>query len=289
MKKVQNISARAEAQEVTGGGPNKRASLPWVKRVQQGDRRLSRALPNFAQSSMSTIVMAPCFRARSALITFGGNAGGLLIPTAIRELRRTHVIAVTDRRRCFGMCGLDQLGDTYEECLGSFRALLAELRVTMVHVVGVSAGGYAALRFGLDLGASGVLGLGIPTTLNLADDPGKTLRDYPALTALYRKRREMGVDAARLYAETFPRPRVLLAYSPKHLRDAWHAKRMSEIRGVELHEIHGDAGHRLLRWLDNTDGLEPYLEQLRSLRCLRGPIRPAPAQFQISNRRAANA
>jgi pimeloyl-ACP methyl ester carboxylesterase len=258
-----------------GDGSDKSAPLPWAKRVEQGVRRMSRALPKFAQSNMS--VMAPCVGARSALITFGGNAGGLLIPAAIRELPQTHVIAVTDRSRCFGMCGLDQFGDTYEACLDSFRALLAELGVTVVHFVGVSAGGYAALRFGLDLGGSGVLGLGIPTTLNLADDPGKTLKDYPALTAIYRKRRGMAVDLARLYSKTLPRPRVLLVYSPKHQRDAWQAKRMREVRGVELDEVQGEAGHRLLRWLDDTGGLSPYLERLRSMRPLTAvPSAPSP-------------
>ena len=212
----------------------------------------------------ASILVAPCEGARSALITFGGNAGYLVLPPAVQQLPKTHIIAIRDPKRCFSLCGVAGLGETYQACCDNLRLLLASLGGTDVHCLGVSAGGYAALRFGLDLGAHAVLGMSAPTTLDLADEPGATLKRYPYLTALYRSLPNMNLDMAKVYAATSPRPRVLLLYAPSHERDAWLANRMDGIPGVELEEMPDKAGHRVLQLLESNNTLEHYIQKLRS-------------------------
>jgi len=232
----------------------------------RGKFKKARAADDEGSDGRPAVLVAPCNGAQSVLITFGGNAGYLILGSTVQQLPHTHVIAIRDPKRCFGLCGLAGLGDTYEASRNNLRRLIVALGGTEVHCLGVSAGGYAALRFGLDLGAHGVLGMSAPTTLDLADDPGATLKRYPYLTALYRERRELGIDLARLYVETSPRPRVILLYAPSHARDAWLANRMRGIGGVELEEISDKAGHRVMRMLEATDTLAPYMDRLRDLR-----------------------
>jgi hypothetical protein len=256
-------------------------SQDWATRVLLGRKLLARMFRGKAKKAKMAseegsdgkpaILVAPCSGARSVLITFGGNAGYLILPPAVQQLPHTHIIAIRDPKRCFGLCGVAGLGETYEVCRSNLRRLIVALGGAEIHCLGVSAGGYAALRFGLDIGAQGVLGMSAPTTLDLADDPGATLRRYPYLTALYRERRDMGVDLAKLYAETSPRPRVLLLYAPTHGRDAWLSNRMRGIGGVELEEISEKAGHRVMQMLESTNSLEGYVEHLRKLRRYEGP------------------
>jgi pimeloyl-ACP methyl ester carboxylesterase len=242
--------------------------------VNQGRIHLARLFPSLdarakvpseaGNDGRAAILVAPCDGARSVLITFGGNAGYLVLPPVVQQLPNTHIIAIRDPKRCFSLCGVAGLGETYQASRDNLRFLLASLGGTDVHCLGVSAGGYAALRFGLDLGAHAVLGMSAPTTLDLADEPGATLKRYPYLTALYRSLPDISLDMARLYASTSPRPRVLLLYAPSHERDAWLANRMRGIPGVELEKIDEKAGHRVLQLLESTQTLEHYIRRLRS-------------------------
>jgi len=262
-------------EKITAASPAIPAALAreWSARVLQGRRHLERLLPAMAERAKmptedgndgrAAILVAPCDGARSVLITFGGNAGYLVLPAAVQQLPKTHIIAIRDPKRCFSLRGVAGLGATYQACCDNLRLLLASLGGTDVHCLGVSAGGYAALRFGLDLGAHGVLGMSAPTTLDLADEPGATLKRYPYLTALYRALPDMKLDMAQVYAATSPRPRVLLLYAPSHERDAWLANRMDGIPGVELEEINEKAGHRVLQMLEATNTLEHYIQRLR--------------------------
>lgn len=264
------------------------ASMPdeakhaWIARVRRGRHIARTALPAFAahiesadpDDPRASLLVAPREGAHAALITFGGNAGYLMLHQSMRDLPDMHLIAIRDPRRCFSMCGVDGLGDTYEACLDSLRKLLRALGVTSVYCAGVSAGGYPALRYGLSLKAQGVLAMSAPTTLDLKSDPGTTLADYPFLTALYRTRREMGQDLVPLYQTTLPRPRALLLYAPSNSRDAWLSRRMGGIPGVELEELDEKAGHRVVQWLDSTGGLATYVNRLRALTHMRPAISP---------------
>jgi pimeloyl-ACP methyl ester carboxylesterase len=271
------ITATPTAPFTFEGAPTDTA---WSKRVRQGKRLLSSLFPQYdvyydgapgeprADDGRAAILVAPCTGAHAALITFGGNAGYLVLPPAVQALAGTHVIAIRDPKRCFSLCGITGIGDTYETCRDNLRGLLSELGVTSVHCFGVSAGGYSALRFGLDLGAKAVLAMSPPTTLDLASEPGATLTRYPYLTALYRIRPEIGVDLVPLYEATLPRPRVLMFYSPHHERDEWLANRMRGIPGIRFKETPDKAGHRVMQLLSEDNTLERYVKRLMRMRPL---------------------
>ncbi len=213
-------------------------------------------------------LMAAWQGATRLLITFGGNTGYLMLPPPVVTAPNTHVLAFRDPQRCFGVCGLPVFGNDYQECLDSLRFLIEELGVTEVYCSGVSAGGFPALRFGLDLGAHGVLAFSTPTTLDLSDDPDAPLSRYPQLAALYRRRHNVPLDLARAYAAAPTRPRAILLFSPSNQRDTWLAERMGHIEGVTLERVSPEADHRVFFWLNTTKGIQPYFDQMFALRRL---------------------
>jgi hypothetical protein len=255
--------------------PHRTPKSGWLDRINQGNALLLRlfpdmiapsALPNEAEYSRAALLVAPCPGATAVIITFGGNTGYLMLPAALVNLPNTHVIAMRDPKRCFALCGVPGLGATYKDTLASLHRLMDELGATEIFCSGVSAGGFPALRYGLDLGAAGVLAFSTPTTLDLADEVGADLAAYPQLTALYRNRPDMPLDVARPYAAALPRPRVILVYSPSNDRDSWLAARMGGIPGVDISAVSDEAGHRVFQWLSTGTGITQYLGRLLSLR-----------------------
>jgi len=246
----------------------------FADRVSRGNALLSRlfgsrpggvVLPAGDAWLRAPLLVAPCEGASSILVTFGGNGGELMLPSAVTRLADTHVIALRDPTRCFALRGVPGLGESYAECLGSLQRLIAALGGLDVFCYGNSAGGYPALRYGLDLRARAVMGYGAPTTLDLADDPGAPPSRYPQLAALYRRLPDFPLDLSRLYISTVPRPRVVLYYSPSDSRDAWLAGRMAQIDGVELNVVAEEAGHRVFTWLQRANEVPAQLRRLMTL------------------------
>ena len=247
----------------------------WVERLQSGNALLLRlfpdligtALPDCANYDNAALLVAPCPGARTLVISFGGNTNYLMLPQSIVTLPDAHLIAIRDPARCFALCGLAGLGPDYAACVRSLRRLIEALGATRIYCTGVSAGGYPALRFGLDLGARGVLAFSPPTTLDVADDGDAPLSRYPQLTALYKHVDRFGIelDLARAYRASLNRPGVLLLYSPSHDRDAWLANRMDGIDGVEISAVSPEAGHRVYLWLNAQNRIPYYIERMLAL------------------------
>jgi hypothetical protein len=252
----------------------------WPDRIDAGNALLSElfpelvlktTLPTDLDYNRSSLLVAPWPGATKVLITFGGNTGYLMLPPPIVTMQDTHLIAIRDPQRCFALCGIPGLGETYAECVGNLRQLIDALDRPDVYLTGVSAGGYPALRYGLDLGAHGVLGFSAPTTLDLADDPGADLSRYPQLTALYRQQPDIPLDLARLYAATSPRPRAMLLFSMSNDRDTWLVDRMRQIEGIEAEPVANEAGHRVFVWLNAANAIPSYFDRLFALRRLEAP------------------
>jgi len=252
----------------------------WPDRIEAGNALMSELFPELvAETTLptdldynrSSLLVAPWPGATKVLITFGGNTGYLMLPPPIVTLENTHLIAIRDPQRCFALCGIPGLGATYAECVNNLRHLIDALGGPEIYVTGVSAGGYPALRYGLDLGAQGVLGFSAPTTLDLADDPGADLSRYPQLTALYRQQPDIPLDLARLYAGASPRPSVILLFSLSNDRDTWLADRMRPIEGIEADPVANEAGHRVFVWLNAANAIPQYFDRLFALRRLEAP------------------
>jgi hypothetical protein len=218
-----------------------------------------------AASVRTGLVVLRSPSADRAVIVFNGNSAMLSLPYPLAANADVHIIILRDPSRCFGFLGIPGLGSNYEACLANLRRLVAALGVEECYCVGLSAGGSTAIRMGCDLGVNGVLGFSVPTTLDLSDEDGAELKDYPQLTRLYNYGRQFGIDLTKYYAGKSPRPQMMLVYSAAHERDRWLAERTRGIPGIELLEVEGYGGHATYRWLQESRALDPLFERLFTL------------------------
>jgi hypothetical protein len=271
------VQAAVVAQEPASllDGPGQRYA--WPERLKQGNALLQALfpdliadceLPGMPKFDGVPLLVAPWEGATRVVLSFGGNTGFLMLPQSLLSLPDTHLIAVRDPLRCFALFGIPGLGNGYRQTLSSIRQLMAALGATELYCTGVSAGGYPALRYALDLGAQGVLGFSAPTTLDVADDDNAPLSRYPQLTALYKRKHELDfdLDLARSYAAAAVRPSAILMYSSSHNRDAWLAHRMANLAGVKINAVSPEAGHRVFLWLNNQNYVRDYVAEMLELK-----------------------
>jgi len=271
----------------------------YVRALESGDGVSAAVLPPLAQrarrgldildglglgepnptSEKTSIVLLPGVGATRMTLVFSGNNAEFALPPELLQKGDTHLLLIRDPSRCFALAGVFGLGDDYESCLESLCRINTALGVEQLYVAAISAGAAGGLRFACDLAAYGFLGFSVPTTLDLEDDPGAELRHYPQLTMLYRRRREMGIDLARYYAATLPRPRALLVFSNGHIRDSWLARRMEPIEGTEIIPTIGFDGHTTYHFLVVTGQIAPLFHGLYQL----VPISESPRRAAIAS------
>jgi hypothetical protein len=225
------------------------------------------------------IMIAPAVKpARRALIFFGGMGDGdMVLPRQATDLEDCHLLTIKDQANCFALCDIPRLGATYEDNLALIKAILAKLGADAVFCFGSSAGGFPALKFGLDLGARGVLAFSTPTSLDLDDEPGSDFKTYPLLVRLYRRARRLGRSMATAYQARVVHPRVLLVYGEGHERDAYFANHMAGVPGVELLPLAGFKEHTTYLEVTKRGMLPEMLGELLAMEAYRGDAEAAAA------------
>jgi hypothetical protein len=164
---------------------------------------------------------------------FGPMRGWASVALVHRYLRKfaLNVVYLRDPSRCLHLAGLPGLGDSYDSCVAGLRALYARRGWGKIYTLGVSAGGYGALRYGLDLGARAVLSFSGPSDVAPPADPARRVAPFGTL---YRTAPGMAVDLLPLYRRSARRPRLLLCYGQGNAYDAHMARRMAEFPETEL-------------------------------------------------------
>ncbi len=209
-----------------------------------------------------SLVLLRSATARATTLLFSGNNGEFALPANFLLDYDTHLLLVRDRRRCFSLAGIPGFGVDYEGSVVALQRIISALGNNNVYVLGISAGGAAAIKFACDLPAKRLLCFSAPTTLNLDDDPGAELKHYPQLAQLYRLDRSLGIDLAAYYRAHPKHPPAIFVYSGNHMRDSWLASRMSDIEGVQLLPTTGYDGHTTFRWLIMQKTISIYFNML---------------------------
>ena len=120
---------------------------------------------------------------------------------------------------------------------------------------GNSAGGYAALRYGLDLQAARILAFGPITTSS--DAVGEQLATRLGVTS--------GPDLRPLYEGAERRPRVRVVYGADHSRDAVQALHLAGIDDVILEAVPAWSGHDTFMNMIEQDRLPGLLTELAGI------------------------
>lgn len=207
------------------------------------------------------VMIARAWAATRVLVAFGGVGEAFWSVPPFLELPNCHLIMLRDTTRLFHVAGVEGLGATYHECVAALAALIGKLGASQIYATGNSSGGYAALRYALDLGARGVLAFSPFTRI---DATPEELEQFPAIRPLSRSRPEMMEDLHALYARHPNPPKVIIAYGDRHRVDTEHALRMKDLPGVELEPVHGFDGHHAWARLLDEQRFRPLLKRLMS-------------------------
>ena len=124
-------------------------------------------------------------------------------------------------------------------------------------------GGYAAVRYGVDLGAERVIGIGAPTTLE-RDFIWRMGAGRAVINRLERYIPEMMVDLRPFLENNSGAPRLDLYFGEDMGRDRAYAERLIDLPNVYLHPISGFPGHDVSAQLLRSGQLATILSDLCS-------------------------
>lgn len=202
---------------------------------------------------------------RAMLVAFGGIAGGISMPVfeffRIASPLPTKKIFVRDLSQGWYQRGVRGLGASVDEVAASLGDLIARQRVERVVAVGASAGGFAALLFGVLLEVAEVHAFSPQTFLD-RENRGRH-GDTRWGGQIERLHRDLGpagpaFDLRPVLRAGTPSTRCHVHFGGDDALDAAHARHLAGLANVELHEQAG-GGHLTVRWLRDNGRLEPIL------------------------------
>jgi tetratricopeptide (TPR) repeat protein len=195
------------------------------------------------------------------LIVFSGrnNRTWMTISLLHRILRKTgaSIVYVRDLQGSWYTQGIVGLGNDYASTTEAFRNLATRYGARRILTLGNCVGSLGALRYGLSLGAEGVLG--IAPNVRPAGD---WKPEYAARVEALRRQLPAGhKDMHTQYIEAAARPDVALIYGEQCEPDASDAKFMADVRGVTITGIPEATSHDSVKDLLIRGLLEPVLRE----------------------------
>ena len=196
---------------------------------------------------------------KAAVLVFTGLADRMTMPLPLfdryfAELDLT-AIYLRDVKRIGYFNGVASLGDDYDKTIERLKESLVDLGAMTVHTIGNSAGGMAAVSYGLDLHAKTVMGFSAPVALtrdaaNL-DRRTAVFAERILSPAVPAERRDLRARALASKGNT----QIHLYYGAEMPEDRYHAAAMEGVPCVTLHPISGLAGHGALFRVAEQHGL----------------------------------
>lgn len=216
------------------------------------------------ETQPQSVLVRPVEGAEETLLVFvTGGTGAWVTLSLLHHCIRSYpvnILYVLAESGLFHMAGLNGLGADYPASLASLGCLIDRLGTRRTYCIGSSSAGYAALRFALDLRASGVMSFSGPTSIDPAQVSPSGRRWIDRLISVAP---QMAVDLAPLYRSADVRPRTLLCYGTSHPKDVRHARRLAEIDGVRLYPIEGYAKHDTLAYFIINQKFDLMFDLLR--------------------------
>jgi tetratricopeptide (TPR) repeat protein len=221
----------------------------------------SSAHPDPAENQLNSLrgfIEMPIPNSDTLLIVFGGNGNRLSMTFSLMHklLRKTGVsiIYCRDLQEEYYTRGVVGLGD-FQATVDGFGALATRYGAKRILTLGNCAGCEGALRFGLSLGAQGVLGL----SPKFQQEDSLTLQQRTRHRALLEHLTAHHQEVHIQYLEAAVRPKVTLIFGEQCTADAASAHTMAEVPGVTLAGIPGSADADSVKDLLVRGLLEPLL------------------------------
>jgi tetratricopeptide (TPR) repeat protein len=213
---------------------------------------------------LSDVIVAPAADTQTVVLVFTGASDQVSMPLAIfdRYLAALGVTAIylKDFDRLLYLDGIRSLGSNYDATIAAFRQIKSRLAARRLCTVGSSDGGFAAIRYGVALGADRILSFDGPTHWAPQFDA------FAFLTKrLAKKFSEREIDLKEFIESQRSSSKITLFYGQGSHRDKMHAQYLSSSAGVHLHPVMGVNDHNVLRWLALNETLLAMLRELLAI------------------------
>jgi tetratricopeptide (TPR) repeat protein len=208
--------------------------------------------PLVAADPDGDVLVCEVAAAQRAILVFTGGNDAVSMPLAIFDrylatLPLT-IIYLKDFKRLRYLLGIHSLGEDYPGTLAALRSMLNRLGVKRMSTIGNCEGGFAAIRYGVELGADRILTFGAPTF-----SPDDSLTKIEQARNFMRNRLAAKVPGDMIDLKPFLEarqynPQLDFFYEEADPRDCAHAMHISGLSGIKLHPQPG-LNHRMLREL----------------------------------------
>ena len=213
----------------------------------------------------SELLVAPKQGAETVMLVFTGlaNRAGISVRLLDAYLATLNisVIYLRDNTRLLFNDGIESVADSYEGTLEIIKQRIKELGAKKIICFGNSGGGFAAIRYGIDLNAEKIIGINGVTNVcrdfMIADGRAKIvinrMQKYP------EKYKNL-----KLYIEENPEytGSITMYYSELVGHDKLQTLNLEGVAGVELRPIVGNGSHDLLGDLEEKGQLMEFLSEM---------------------------
>jgi pimeloyl-ACP methyl ester carboxylesterase len=201
------------------------------------------------------------------LIAFGGIASEIGIPVfeffKLLSLFAVKKIFVRDLEQAWYHNGLKGVGNDIDAIATYLQAQITQHKVRRVIMIGNSAGGYAALLFGLLVEVDEVHAFSPQTFINWPQRLWHLdFRWRQQIRKLYQSSHldERYLDLKPLFQSRPSKTKFHIYFCERDRLDNLHASRMDGCSNLELHKYQ-EGGHRLVKWLKDRGDLERLIAQ----------------------------
>jgi hypothetical protein len=201
---------------------------------------------------------------RALLVAFGGIAGQMEMPpfeffrhTGSLEVKR---VFVRDLDQCWYQTGIRGLGDGVEATAEALISEAERAAVDRVVYTGNSAGGFAAILFGVLSGADAVVAFSPQTTLTSP----RHVRSRDRFEVMNRAIADRRFLDLRELIGAAPSVRIHVHYAKWNRLDRFHARRTRHLPSVTLHP-HSHVRHSLVRSLRDSGELRSIFREALAL------------------------
>ncbi|HYD72389.1 MAG TPA: hypothetical protein VEF55_04580 [Candidatus Binatia bacterium] len=254
---------RASAPAIRLGSAATKELKAWAEAngVQTGDVR-SRATRFITEAGDMLMERVP--DSRALLVAFGGLS--TMFGGTAEDMRflvqnaRINALFVSDPQRLFMLGGFASIGDYWASV-----AWIADLKqawaIENIYCLGLSGGGYPALRYGLDTGARRILTFAAPTEIT----PTITQHDKRATALTNRVLSRCPGMCVNLRDEIAKHgasaPEIINYYGAGMPEDAYHARNIEGLPTVSSRAVKGLASHNVIAWLKQSGAFHDILQE----------------------------
>jgi hypothetical protein len=182
----------------------------------------------------------------------------MLLHIYLRRLD-AHIIYLTDFRSLLFLDGVS-VAPGYDAMLKLLQTTISDLGAESVHILAMCAGGFAGLRYGIDLKAESFLGMSVRTTL--AETGTVPIGGFFKRPELRAAAPNMMIDLKPFLAASGYPKRIMLYTGANNPVDPHHARHIADLPNVETTFIPDHTTHDVISVLVGRGIFEQVLQRM---------------------------